>query len=63
MVKKMQISKEEKKAIKNMKKFARIHEDMTIVTAEDMNIILNLIEKQQRAIKRFTRNDFFFIEK
>ena len=23
-----------------------------------MNIILNLIEKQQRAIKRFTRNEF-----
>ena len=39
---------EEKKAIKNMKIFARVHQDMTIVTAEDMDVVLNLVEKLQK---------------
>lgn len=39
---------EEEKAINNMKMFARVHQDMTIVTAEDMDIVLNLIEKLQK---------------
>lgn len=46
------MSEEEKRAINNMKLFARVHEDMTVVTAEDMNIVLKLVEKQQEEIKR-----------
>lgn len=38
---------EEEKAINNMKMFARVRQDMTIVTAKDMDIVLNLIEKLQ----------------
>ena len=45
------MNKEEKKAIKNMKVFARSHEDMTGVTAKEINIALKLIEKQQKEIK------------
>lgn len=38
----------EKKAINNMKIFARVHQDMTIVTAEDMDVVLKLVEKLQK---------------
>ena len=47
----MILSEKEKKALKNMRIFARVHEDMTIVTAEDMNVVLNIIEKQQKEIE------------
>lgn len=39
---------EEKRAINNMKLFARVHQDMTVVTAEEMDIVLKLVEKLQR---------------
>lgn len=42
------MNEEEKKAINNMKIFARVHQDMTDVTAEEMNIALKLIEKLQK---------------
>lgn len=42
------MSEEEKKAINNMKIFARVHQDMTVVTAEEMNIVLKLVEKLQK---------------
>lgn len=42
------MNEEEKKAINNMKIFARVHQDMTVVTAEEMNIVLKLIEKLQK---------------
>ena len=42
------LSKEEKKAINNMKIFARVHQDMSVVTAKDMDIVLKLVEKQQK---------------
>ena len=45
------MNKEEKKAIKNMKVFARSHEDMTGVTAKEINKALKLIEKQQKEIE------------
>lgn len=47
----MILSYEEKKAINNMKLFARVHQDMTVVTANEMNIVLNVIEKQQKEIE------------
>ena len=33
------MNKEEKKAIKNMKIFARSHENMSVVTAKEMDIV------------------------
>lgn len=42
---------EEKQAINNMKLFARVHQDITVVTANEMDIVLNLIEKQQKEIE------------
>lgn len=42
------LSKEEKKAINNMKIFARVHQDMTVVTAKEMDIVLKLVEKLQK---------------
>lgn len=45
------LSDEEKKAINNMKVFARVHQDMTVVTANEIDIVLNLIEKQQKEIE------------
>lgn len=42
------MTEEEKKAIKNMKKFARYKDSMSAVSASEMNIILNLVEKLQK---------------
>lgn len=42
------MSEEEKRAINNMKLFARVHQDMTVVTAEEMDIVLKLVERLQR---------------
>lgn len=42
------MSEEEKKAINNMKIFARVHQDMTVVTAEEMDIVLKLVERLQK---------------
>lgn len=42
------MSEEEKRAINNMKLFAKVHQDMTVVTAEEMNIVLKLVERLQR---------------
>lgn len=39
---------EEEKVIKNMKIFARTHQDRTIITAEEIDIILKLVEKLQK---------------
>lgn len=46
------MSEEEKKAINNMNKFARVHQDMTIVTAKEMDIVLKLVEKQQKLLEQ-----------
>ena len=42
------MNKEEKKAIKNMKIFARSHENMSVVTAKEMDIVLRLVERLQK---------------
>ena len=42
------MSEEEKRAINNMKLFARVHQDMTVVTAEERDIVLKLVERLQR---------------
>lgn len=50
------MNEEEKKAINNMEKFARVHQDMTAVSAYEMDIVLNLIEKLQKeneTLKKF----------
>lgn len=46
------LSYEEKEALKNMKIFARVHPDMTIVTAKEMDIVVTLVEKQQKEIEK-----------
>ena len=46
------LSDEEKKALKNMKIFARVHQDMTIVTAKEMDTVVTLVEKQQKEIEK-----------
>lgn len=51
------LSKEEKKAINNMKIFARVHQDMSVVTAKDMDIVLKLVEKQQKEIERLNNRN------
>lgn len=42
------LSEEEKKAIDKMNKFARVSEDMTVITAKEMDIVLKLVEKLQK---------------
>lgn len=44
------MTEEEKKAIKSMKKFARYKDSMSAVSASEINIILNLVEKQAKQI-------------
>lgn len=51
------LSEEEKKAINNMKIFARVHQDMSVVTAKDMDIVLKLVEKQQKEIERLNNRN------
>ena len=46
------LSKEEKKAINNMKIFARVHQDMSVVTAKDMDIVLKLVENYKYLYKK-----------
>lgn len=46
------LNEEEKKAINNMKIFARVHQDMTVVTAKEMDIVLKLVEKQQKLLEQ-----------
>lgn len=41
-------SKEEKKAIDKMNKFARVSEDMTVITAKEMDIVLKLVENYKK---------------
>lgn len=49
------LSKEEKKAINNMKIFARVHQDMSVVTAKEMDIVLRLVEKLQKENKELRK--------
>jgi hypothetical protein len=66
MVKKMPMSEEEKKAIKivnSLKEWGKIHfivkdRSYARLTYNEIYLLLNLIESQQREIKRFTRNEF-----
>lgn len=44
-------SKEEKKAINNMKIFARVHQDMSVVTAKEIDVVLELVEKLKKENK------------
>lgn len=46
------LSKEEKKAIDKMNKFARVHQDMSVVSAKDMDIVSKLVEKQQKLLEQ-----------
>lgn len=46
------LNEEEKKAINNMKIFARVHQDMTVVTAKEMDIVLKLVEKKQKLLEQ-----------
>lgn len=45
------INKEIEKALKSMRIFARVHQDMTTVTAEDMEIVLQYIEQLENKVK------------
>ena len=45
------LSIEEKKALENMRIFARVHPDMAFVTAKEMDIVVTLVEKQQKEIE------------
>lgn len=45
------LSKEEKKAINNMKIFARVHQDMSVVTAKEIDVVLELVEKLKKENK------------
>lgn len=51
------LSEKEKQAINNMKIFARVHQDMSVVTAKDMDIVLKLVEKQQKEIERLNNRN------
>ena len=46
------LSKEEKKVIKKMNRFARISEDMTVITAKEMDIVLKLVENYKYLYKK-----------
>ena len=50
------MTEEEKKAIKSMKKFARYKDSMSAVSASEMNIILNLVEKLQKENEELRQN-------
>lgn len=45
------MNKEEKKAIKSMKRFVECKQDMTAVTASEMKTVLNLLEKKDKIIE------------
>lgn len=45
------MNEEEKKAIRSMKRFVECKQDMTAVTASEMKIVLNLLEKKDKKIE------------
>ena len=46
------LSEEEKQAIDKMNKFARVHQDISDVSAKDKDIVLKFVEKLQKEITR-----------
>lgn len=55
------MNKEERKAIEDMNRFAN-GIDMSCVTARQMQIILNLIEKQQKEIDELKKYEKYYEE-
>lgn len=51
------MNKEEKKAIKSMKRFVECRQDMTAVTASEMKIVLDLLEKKDKIIYEIAKSN------
>lgn len=48
------MNKEEKKAIRSMKRFIECKQDMTAVTASEMKTVLNLLERKDKQLEERT---------